>query len=97
MKCLIGFFLCVCTVPEDEDNTREAQDTPVISVESNRNETNAQEPAKPRKVAKVPKSSKIADGATTPSALTNDDVTTEASPSGELPVFPLTFFLPLPD
>ena len=49
-------------------------------MESNRNETDTEEPAKPKKVAKVPKSNKIADGATTPSA---DDVTTEANPTGE--------------
>ena len=71
---------CFLTVPENDDNTREAQDTPVISVESNRNETDNQEMAKSRKVGKVSKSNKIVDGATTPSA---DDVTTEANPTGE--------------
>ena len=86
---------CFLTVPENDDNTREAQDTPVISVESNRNKTDTVEPAKPKKVAKVPKSNKIADGSTTPSA---DDVTTEVNPTGEsffnsFPFFHFTDFL----
>ena len=68
------------TVPEKDDKTREAQDTPVISVESNRNETDNQEMAKSRKVGKVSKSNKIVDGATTPSA---GDITAEANPTGE--------------
>lgn len=84
-------------VPENDDNRMEAQDTPVISVESNRNnETEIPEPVKPRKAAKLPKSSstRIID-----STLTNivtaapanggEGVTVEASasPSGKMPFF----------
>ncbi|XP_045026312.1 thrombospondin type-1 domain-containing protein 4 isoform X2 [Daphnia magna] len=55
-------------VPGNDDSTMEAQDTPVISVESNRNnETEIPEPVKPRKAAKLPKSSstRIADSTVT--------------------------------
>ena len=46
-------FKCVYSnyyiVPGADDNAREAQDTPIISVESNRNDTEAQEVVKTRK------------------------------------------------
>lgn len=72
----------ICLVPEGEENTREAQDTPVISVESNRNATETKEVIKPRKANKISKASKILDTSVpnvTPTSATNDDVTTEAS------------------
>lgn len=73
----------ICLVPEGEENTREAQDTPVISVESNRNATETKEVIKPRKANKISKASKILDtsvpNVTPTSATNNDDVTTEAS------------------
>lgn len=67
-------------MPENEDNAREAQDTPVISVESNRNETDTREPVKPKKTNKL-KPGKTIEGlvqkATPPAA---DEGITEATP-----------------
>ncbi len=78
-------------VPGNEENGMEAQDTPVISVESNRNnnetETMVQEPVKPKKTAKLPKSSnKAVDSAainivTTAPTTGGDGPTTDASAS----------------
>lgn len=81
---ILGNVLNFSAVSDSEDNTREAQDTPVISVESNRNETETKiEPTKPRKANKGPKISKILDGSvanvTPATTSTNEDVTTEAS------------------
>lgn len=75
-----NMFLYYFSVPGSEDNTREAQDTPVISVESNRNETETREPIRPRKTNKTLKSSKTVDGLvqnTTPNP--SEEVTTEAN------------------
>ncbi|XP_046649174.1 thrombospondin type-1 domain-containing protein 4-like isoform X2 [Daphnia pulicaria] len=78
-------------VPGNDENGMEAQDTPVISVESNRNnnetETMVQEPVKPKKAAKLPKSSnKAVDSAalnivTTAPTIGGDGPTTDASAS----------------
>lgn len=96
---ILGNVLNFSAVSDSEDNTREAQDTPVISVESNRNETETKvEPTKPRKVNKGPKASKILEGSvanvTPATTSTNEDVTTEASSaSGILVAFPNSFLL----
>lgn len=84
-------------MPGNDDSTMEAQDTPVISVESNRNnETEIPEPVKPRKAAKLPKSSstRIADSTVTnvvtvAPANGGEGVTPEAgaSASGKMPSF----------
>ena len=74
----------------NEENAMEAQDTPVISVESNRsnNETEIQEPVKPKKATKIPKSSnnKTVDSAavnvaTSAPTIGSDGITTDASTS----------------
>ena len=77
-------------MPGNEENAMEAQDTPVISVESNRsnNETEIQEPVKPKKATKIPKSSnnKTVDSAavnvaTAAPTIGSDGITTDASTS----------------
>ena len=77
-------------MPGNEENAMEAQDTPVISVESNRNNNETetvQEPVKPKKAAKLPKSSnKAVDSVsiyvtTTASTVGGDGTTTDASAS----------------
>ena len=81
-------FFSTFPVPESEDNTREAQDTPAaVNAESSRNETDPQEQPRPRKSTKIPKSNKIIDGPVTnatPTAAPGDEVTTEANVLGKI-------------